>query len=118
MNKKASVSLYLVFLMLSIVMLVMFAVLLPFGIMFNSEMVVAGENIIEHSQEGLDGIKDAEMADAIDGVLNSASENQLNVIEVIGSMYQYTWVFILGVCFVVIFLYTRSLVEIRGNGLV
>ena len=50
----------------------------------------------------------------IEDALGASQEN----IEIAANMYQYSWVFILGLTFLLMFIYTRALVEVGGGGMI
>lgn len=117
LNKKSSVTLYLVFLVVGIMIILIAAFAAPLGILINTQLFLAGEQILDDSNSSIMSIKDANVRNSILGTVQSAKDNTENNIEVIGSMYQYAWVVFLVLTAIIIFLYTRSLVEVRGGGL-
>lgn len=118
LKKKGSVTFYLVFLVIGVIILLIGAFAAPLGILLNSEMFQAGEDILLIANDSIQDINNADVRDSVNDVVDSAYDNTENNIEIIGSMYQYAWVFMLILSVVVLFLFTRSLIEIRGGGIV
>lgn len=111
-NKKASVSLYLSFIIFAVIIIMIAAIAAPFGVLFTTEMYTAGEDILEMANESIQSISDSDVKDSVQSGLNNAFAAQENNIEVSSDIYQYGWVFIIILSGLVVFLYTRRLTEI------
>jgi predicted PurR-regulated permease PerM len=115
-NKKGTIALYFVFIVLSIVIVIITALVAPMGILINTEFYKAGEQILNNSQDSLNGIQDDEIRNAINGTINAAKDNTINNIEVSGALYQYSWVLLIIITALVLFLFTRRLTESGYGG--
>ena len=115
-NKKAQVSIYVVFIFTAIIIIVITAVLAPMGVLFNSEMYVAGEDLMLKGNETIAQIQDTDVRNAILGSINKAFLAQQNNIEINADLFRYSWIFILGLTALVVFLFTRRLIETSGGG--
>jgi len=113
-NKRGSVSLYLTFLITAIIIITITAALAPMGVRFNTEIYAAAEGIMLDSNSTISQISDsdvkAEIQSAIEHGLSASQDN----IEVNAGIFQYSWVFMLILSFLVVFLYTRRLTEVQG----
>jgi len=114
-NRKGQISLYLVFIIAAIVGILVFAVFIPAGIEFTSAMFLEGQNIIIDSNETIAGISDATTRTAVQAVLTGASTSTTDHITILSNMFQYAWVLVIGLVALVIFVYTRRLVEYGGG---
>lgn len=118
MNKKAVVSMYIVFIIVAMVIILITAVFAPMGVLFNTEMYAAGEDILLRANESIQNINDAEVRAAVQDNVDNAFLAQENNIEVNANLFQYGWILILGLVALVIFLFTRRMVEMGAGGFV
>lgn len=118
LGKRGQVAIYLAFIVLAIIIIVITALIAPMGVLFNIEMYKAGEKILNNSQVSLEGISDVEIREAVNESINAAKDNAQNNIEVNAAMFQYAWIVVLVLCSLVLFLYTRRIVEYGGGGLI
>ena len=116
MNKKASVVLYFVFMLTAIFVILIAAFFIPMAVRFNSEMYKAGEMIMLDSNASISGIKNETVRAEIQGVIGTALGAGQNNIEVNSFLFQYSWVLVIGIVALVIFLYSRSMIELRSGG--
>ena len=118
-GKKANVTLYIVFIIFAILIVVIAGVFAPMGVLFNSEMYQAGEDILRRANDSIQGIGDSTVRARVTATLDSAFIASENNIDVNAGIFQYSWIFIIVLTALVIFIYTRSLSERRiGGGLV
>ena len=68
-KKKASVTLYFVFIVLSVLIVIITSIFAPFGILLNTELYAAGEQIMLDANESISGIQDAEIRGKINNIL-------------------------------------------------
>lgn len=111
MNKKGQVTLFIVYIIAAVMIVLIAAVFAPMGVLFNSEMYLAGEQILLDANESIQSINDASVKTAVQGSLDSAIDSGQNNIQVNANIFQYSWIFILILTALVVFLYTRRLVE-------
>lgn len=116
LNKRGNITLYVISIVLALFLVAIAAFAAPMGVLFNSEMYQAGELIMAQANESIAGIDDVEVRNRVLGLVNNSFEAQENNIAINNSMFQYSWIIVLIVMFIVIFLYARTLVETRGGG--
>jgi len=115
MKKKAQISLYIMFFFAAVIIILMGAVIAPIGTQFVSKMYIAGEDLLLKSNETIQGINDTTVRAEVQQVLDSAMASQQNNIEVTANIFQYSWVAVLGLVGLILFIYTRQLVELGGG---
>ncbi len=113
--KKAQVSIYVAFIFTALIIIVITAVLAPMGVLFNAEMYIAGENLMLQGNDTIAKIKDDAIRESILGVIDTALKAQQNNIEINADMFRFSWILILGLTALVVFLFTRRLVETSGG---
>lgn len=117
-NKKGQVTIFIVFMIVSLFIVLISAFFAPLGVRFNTEMYRAGEKIYLQTNETISEIQNDTARENIRGIISGGLSNVENNIEVNNSLFQYGWVFILILAGLVLFLWTRRLVEYGGGGLV
>lgn len=117
-DKRASLSLYITFVIVGILIVLIAAVFAPMGVLFNVEAYRAGELILDQANSSIEGIQDPNVKASVIDVIGSAKSSAQNNIEVNGNIFQYGWIFLLGISALVVFLYSRRLVEVGGGNLI
>lgn len=117
-NRKGQVTLYILFIFMAIIIIVVASVVAPMGVLFNTEMVKAGEQILLQANDSMTDIQNTTVRNAIQSSTASALSAGQNNIEVNNAMFQYSWVVVLGIGALVVFLYSRRLVEYGGGGFI
>lgn len=117
-NKKGVVALYVVFIISAITIVLISAVFAPMGVMFNTKMYAAGLQIMETANESIANITDPTIKAEVQATIQSAYDAADNNIDVNAAIFQYGWILVLGLIAVIIFMYTRSLIEYGGGGFV
>jgi len=116
--KKGQIALYISFIILAIILVLLGAVFGPMGALFTVEMFAAGEEILIMANETANNISDPNIRAALTGTLTAATEaTQMNV-DVNAGLFQYSWILIIALAGLVIFLNTRRLVEFGGGGFI
>jgi len=118
MNKKGNMVLVFVFLALSVLIITITAVIAPMGATFATKMYIAGEDILNRSDSDIAAIQDDDVRTAVTDVFTEAKGAQQTNIEVSTDMYQYSWVILLVLVAVVLFLLGRQLVEYGQSGFI
>lgn len=113
-GKKGTITIFIVFFFLAVIIVVLAGVLAPMGINFQTEIFEAGEDIIAMSNSSAQNIQDASVRAAVDGAVSQGSTNAANNIEVFNFIFRYGWVAAIMVLGLVVFLLTRQSVE-QGN---
>ena len=107
------VTLYFVFMIMAIIVVLISAVFSPLGVLFNTEMYRAGEQIMLDSQERISLIQNETVKNTINSIVQGGLDNVQNNIDVNNSLFQYGWIAVLSLVLLVTFLFTRRLVEIN-----
>lgn len=113
-NKKGQVAIYFVIFVLMILTILIASVIAPFGVLFNTEMYEAGEDILLRANSSIADIDDANVRDSIYSQLDQSFTAQENNIGVNNDIFQYSWILVIGLAAVVGFLFTRRVIEFGG----
>lgn len=114
--KKGQVAIYFSFLIVAIIIILITAVFAPMGVLFNTEMYSAGEDILLRANDSIADINNTETRAAIYSMLDSSFDAAENNIEINNDLFQYSWIFIIILSGVILFLFTRVIVEFRTGG--
>jgi|GEM_PF-5396056 len=114
-NKKGVFSIVFIFVVLSLILIFTFAIIVPIGTLFTTESYKAGEQIMLKANDSISKINNTEIKEHISEVLTGATDNTQENIEVLSGMYKYSWIIILAIITLVLFLLTRSLVEYQSK---
>jgi hypothetical protein len=117
-DKKGSVSIYIMFMIVAIVIVTIAAVLAPLGVLFNSEMYAAGEYILSQSNESIDAISNEAVKASVQSNIAESLDSAENNININADIFQYGWVAIVFLSFLVVFMFTRQLVEVGAGGFI
>ena len=115
-SKKGQVTLYIFMIIIAFVIITIAAVLAPMGVLFNTEMLSAGQDILYMANDSISDIQNTEIRDTIQDSIGSATESATYNIEVNNAFFKYSWVLIIGLTALVIFLFSRMRVETGGGG--
>lgn len=116
--RKAQVTMYIVFIFMAVIIVVVASVVAPMGVLFNTEMVRAGEDILLQANESMALIQNTTVRNAVQSSTAAALSAGQNNIEVNNSVFQYSWVVVLVIGGLVVFLYSRRLVEYGAGGFI
>lgn len=114
-NKKGTITLFIVFLITGVILITITAFVAPMMIKFNTKLYQEGEDIIRSSNSSIQAIQDDTARTRIEGITNGGLAASLFNIEANNMLFQYGWIFVLALTGLVIFLYTRRLVEYGGG---
>lgn len=115
---KGVISFVFVFIVLAVIASFIFAFSIPFLIGVNTSMFNAGSASLDIAV--VDDIQNAEVRNAINATITSAQESTQEQIETMSFFYRYSWVFIIIIIALVMYLLTRESVETdrrRGLGI-
>lgn len=115
-NRRGTVTLYLVFFIAAILIITITAVLAPMGSLFNTKMVQAGERILLDANESIQAITNADIKASIQNTTSEALAAGVDNIAVNNTLFQYGWVFVLIMTALIVFLVARQLVEYGPRG--
>lgn len=111
-NEKGSVSFFVVFITLSLILLTLFAVAIPFMVAIDIAFYEAAEDILITGKEANAQIQDANVREQFDASLDAQTESIATQVEILGFFFQYAWILIMIIITLVLFLATRQTVEI------
>lgn len=114
--KKGQISLWFVYMILAVIIVVTVGIFAPMGVLFNSEIYAAGDTILANANASLNNISNPDIKASLQGMIGEARNAGETNIEVNSDIFQYGWVVLLFVTALVIFLFTRQLVETSGRG--
>lgn len=109
-----SLSFFFIFIYLSVILLTLFAVAIPMMININTEFFEAGQDIIDMANDDF-VIGDSEVAQAVADSMSDASDSTANQIVILSGFFQYSWVIIIVVVTLVIYIIARSTVEVNAR---
>lgn len=112
-NKRGTVTLYITFIITAILVITIAAFLVPTGIRLNSALYAAGDDIIADAQPDINSISDAATRTQLNDTLAAARAAATNNIQVNADIFRYSWILLLGLTALVVFLFTRRLVELN-----
>lgn len=115
-GKRGQLAFLFVFFLLAIVIIIISAVMAPVAIEFNSKMYLAGESIIENAGTDIGNISNSAVRAELQSSLSNAQAATQYNIDINAGLFQYSWVLVVGLTLLVIFLATRRLVEVGGTG--
>lgn len=115
-KKNGQISLFFVFIFLGIIVILISAVFAPMMTVFSSEMYKAGEDMLIQANGTIAQINNTEIRTQIQAAIGEGLDATQTNIEVSTDLYQYGWVILLFVVFLVIFILSRQIVEINQQG--
>jgi hypothetical protein len=110
-TNKGQIMMFILFIYISLVVILIGAVIAPLGSVFSSKMYAEGAKLIQQSNTTIQSISDTEVKAELNDVFASALASQQDNITVTTNMYQYSWAFVLIISLLVIFIWTRRMVE-------
>lgn len=117
-DERGQVMMSLIFIIAAVVIILVSAVLAPMGVLFNTKMVEAGEDILLQANDSVSNIQNATIRNSIIASTSSALDAADNNIEVNNALFQYGWVFVLVLACIVVFIFTRRLIEYGGGSFI
>ena len=110
-SKKGQLTIYIILVFIAIVIMLIGAIVGPFGSALASELYSAGDDIIEQAKDPINSIQDEEIKQEILNSLESAQESQKFNIDFNAFLYQYSWVFVILILALIGFIITRMQIE-------
>jgi hypothetical protein len=118
MNKRGVVMLYVLWVFIAIAIIAVAAVVAPFGAHINTEFYKIGEQMIIDANESVQGIQDASVRATLTSTMDGAQDETQEIIELNTNMFKYSWIFVLVIAGIIIFIIARQYVEYTGGGFV
>lgn len=118
MNKKAQAVLYVYFIIAAVIIVTIAAIFAPMGVLFNTKMYTAGEDILADAQDEIELIQDASVKAAVNDTVQSAKDAATVNINTNANIFQYGWVAVILLTGIIIFMQTRRLIEVGAGGFI
>jgi hypothetical protein len=113
-NKKGQLTIYFVFIVSAIILVTITAVVIPLGVRINTEFYKAGAQLIEDSNASISSIADSDVKTSIQNTFSGAMASEQDNIEVGSGIFQYSWIIVLILLALILFLYSRRMIEVGG----
>lgn len=101
---EGNIGLFILFIIMSIILLFIFGLITPFLITFDAEIYHAGETV-------LDTVNQSSLPPHAQEAVNSSLDSISSQIDILSSFFQYGWMIIIFIILMVLFLRSRTLVE-------
>lgn len=88
------------------------------GVLFNTKMYAAGEDILLLANDSIADINDPVVKASIYNITNTAFAASQTNIEVNADIFQYGWVLLICLVGLIIFMATRRSIEFAGGGFI
>lgn len=115
-DSKAQATFVFIFLIAGVLVLLVSAIIAPMMVRFNTVMYEAGDNILADSQDDLSAISDVTVRNQINASINEARAATQTNINVGTDLFQYSWIFLLAIIGIVIYLFARQTIEFSSRG--
>jgi len=102
--KKATIGMFLVFIVFGILLVFLFGFGVPVLLKFNTEIYSAGQTILED-------INTTNLPQEMQEAINASTQSVSTQTEILSFFFQYGWIIILIVILFVLFMRSRTLVE-------
>lgn len=115
-GKKAQLAIFFAFIVVLLVIIMITAVIIPVGVELNTQFFLAGEEILAQANESMAAISDATVREQVQNSTAAAMSASQTNIEVGNDLFRYSWVMMLVVTGLVVFMLTRKNVEYGQQG--
>lgn len=112
MNQKGSFSYFYVFIVLTIPLIIFFALGIPFIQTMLTALYEAGEPLIDEQATMAAGISDANIRAAMEDNITSQRNSIPDQIDILSIFYQYSWIIIIVIISVTLFIFARRQTEV------
>ena len=110
-DQRGQISFYLYFVITAVVLLFVFAFIVPFLMTMNTATFRASENLLEMGREQANLIQDGNVRTPLLLVFDDSVDAVVTNVQALGSFFQYTWALVIIGLLLVVFLFTRQNVE-------
>lgn len=117
-NKKGNVTLYLTFIISAIIIVLVAAVFAPMGVLMNARAYEAGERIMLLGNDSISNINDATVKASLQDTVGDSLSNIEYTVELNSNIFQYSWIFIVLLTALILFLFQRRMVELGAGGVI
>lgn len=108
-KKKGVMALFVVFIIVSVVLLLMFAFATPLLMTITTDLYAAGDDVL--SLANLEGIDDTEIRASVNNSISTAKQATADNVSILSAFYQYSWLIIVVISSLIIYLFSRKLIE-------
>lgn len=115
MNSRGVVSFVLVFVVMAVVLIVLFALVIPIITDMNTMFYTAGEGILIDANTSAQGITNPEIRQQLTDSFGAAANATPQTIDILNVLYQYSWLIGAVVLALTIFISSRQFVQV-GTG--
>jgi len=115
MSKKGQISFFLIFIFISFIIVAIASVIVPFTRQLNIEAYNIGQGLMNDSILAAGEIQNATLRADIIAVLNESALEKDNNVDIISDTVQYSWVIILFLIAIVLFVVTKLSIELGGG---
>lgn len=112
-NNHGALAFFVAFLLISVVLIFFFVVATPFLMAINAGFYEASENILETGEAILPGIQNVTIRGELQDAFNAAKSTTTENVNILSFFYQYSWIFILVITVMAVFILARRTVETR-----
>ena len=118
MKKKGQIASYIFLSVLIFIVIVVAAVIAPFGVKLNTDLYAAGEDILYLANGSISDIDNATVRNEIYDVIGTGLDNTQDNIRVNTAFYKYSWIIVLAIAGMFFLLTSRQDVQGRSGGFV
>lgn len=115
-SKKGNVVLYITFIISAIVIILVASVFAPMGVALNTHAYTIGEDLMLYGNETSKQIVDTDVRESIQDSIGDSLSNIDYTIELNTNIFKYSWIFVIVLTALILFLFQRRLVELGGGG--
>lgn len=109
MDSRGQLGMWLVFIFMAFTIIIIGAIMAPVGARFSAEMYAAGAELLNDTKYNpVAQIADADVRERLEATFDAAMATQEDNIEVSTGLYKYSWVILLVLTAIVLYLVTRS----------
>lgn len=117
-GRKGQISLYIMWFFMAVILLLIASFIAPLGVNLNAAAMGMGEDMLIRANDTIQGLTDADVKAAIQDVNDEAVAYSSENIQLLSYVYRYSWVIVLVLSALILFMYTRTVVEFGGGGFV
>ena len=114
-NRKSQILILISFFIMAILILLIVAVLAPFGVLITTEFYEAGENIYLRVNDTLE-INNTEVNARVQSSINSGFDALETNIDINTDLFQYGWIIVLVLVALSLFIYVLRIKQIQAGG--
>lgn len=118
MNKKGNAIGYIFFMFTAIIIVMIAAVMAPFGVKVNTAFYEAGEKVLASAQSDIADIDNPEVRNQINSTVTEAQESSQQNIAVNANIFQYSWIGVVLITAIGFFFIFRSVANFNRGGIV